>query len=85
LAAADGLYFFSLSNWQQPTTSIFSVQAIGSSRQPLFFQFKQLAVADDLLFFSLSNWQQPTGIIFLVQAIGSSRQQVFFRRKSSYS
>jgi hypothetical protein len=66
LAAADGLYFFSLTNWQQPTASIFLVQAIGSSRQPPFFQFRQLAAADSLLFFSLNNWQQPTTSFFSV-------------------
>jgi hypothetical protein len=41
LAAADSHYFFSSGNWQQPTTSIFLIEAIGSSRQQVFFTEKE--------------------------------------------
>jgi hypothetical protein len=64
-------------NWQA-MGSFFSVQPIGSSRQPLFFQLRQLAAADSLFFFSSGNWQQPTASIFSIEAIGSSRRPLFF-------
>jgi len=55
LAAADSLLFFSLSNWQQPTASFFSVEQISSGRRLLFFYFNEFAAADGKYFLGLGN------------------------------